>query len=112
MEEMIKTIIFLLIISGLIASIIEVIKKIISVEEEKAGKKRLKTKLTSEVIIVIALALSILFILIAYTGGVLIGNFPIVIIYCCVVFFAQWFIDMQIVKKLAEKIIDKVINRI
>ena len=59
-----------------------------------------------------ALALSILFILIAYAGGVLIGNFPIVIIYCCVVFFVQWFIDMQIVKKLAEKIIDKVINRI
>lgn len=112
MEEMTKTIVFLLIISGLIASIIEVIKKIISVEVEKAGKKRLKTKLTSEVIIVIALALSILFILIAYAGGVLIGELPIIIIYCCIVFFAQWFIDMQVVKKIAEKIIDKVINKI
>lgn len=111
MEEMTKTIIFLLIISGLIASIVEVVKKLISVKQKVGGKERIKTKLSRGVIIVLSTMFSILFVLIAYSGGVLIGRWPMIFLYIAIVFVAQWFIDMQVVKRIAEKIIDKMLNR-
>ena len=56
MDEMTKTIIFLLIISGLIASIIEAIKKAISVKQVVKGKERIKTILSRKVIISLSMS--------------------------------------------------------
>lgn len=111
MDEMTKTIIFLLIISGLIASIIEAVKKAISVKQVVKGKERIKTRLSRKVIISLSMLFSILFVLLAYSGGVLIGCLPIIFLYIAIVFVSQWFIDMQVVKRIAEKIIDKMLNR-
>ena len=111
MDEMTKTIIFLLIISGLIASIIEAIKKAISVKQVVKGKERIKTILSRKVIISLSMLFSILFVLLAYSGGVLIGRLPIIFLYIAIVFVSQWFFDMQVVKRIAEKIIDKMLNR-
>lgn len=113
MNEITKTIIWLLFDVLLVATAVELIKKVFSTKVETEEKYRLKTILSKVTINVVAVVFSVLLTTLLFFGGVIINtNLFLLAFYCIVCYLAQWFIDMAIVKKLAEKIIDKVINKI
>ena len=113
MNEITKTIIFLLVDVLLVATGVELIKKAFSTKVETEEKYRLKTILSKVTINVVAVVFSVLLTTLLFFGGVIINtNLFLLAFYCIVCYLAQWFIDMALVKKLVEKIIDKVINKI
>ena len=118
MNEISKTIIWLLVDVLLVATGVELIKKTFSTKvkmetEETNEKYRLKTILSRVTINVVAVVFSVLLTTLLFFGGVIINtNLFLLAFYCIVCYLAQWFIDMALVKKLVEKIIDKVINKI
>ena len=105
MDEMTKTIIFLLIISGLIASIIEAVKKAISIKQVVKGKERIKTRLSRKVIISLSMLFSILFVLLAYSGGVLIGRLPIIFLYIAIVFVQGIYQSILYIKETIQDVL-------
>ena len=108
MNEITKTILFLLIDSCLVAVVMEAIKKAFGQKIDNSWK----TKLSRVAIIVIAVVLSSVVAGLTYLGGVLVGNWWIVILYSAIVFVAQWGIDMGVVKKVVDTVINKVMNRV
>lgn len=112
MNEITKTVFFLMMVICVVATIIEGLKKLLSAKQEEGGKTRLKTQLHKSAIIALALDLSVIGVMVAYMGGGLFGELPIVVLYIAIVFIGQWIIDMTVVKKIAEKIIEKVLNKI
>lgn len=112
MNEITKTVFFLMMVICVVATIIEALKKLLSAKQEEGGKTRLKTQLHKSAIIALALDLSVIGVMVAYMGGGLFGELPMVVLYIAIVFIGQWIIDMTVVKKIAEKIIEKVLNKI
>lgn len=112
MNDITKTVFFLMMVICVVATIIEALKKLLSAKQEEGGKTRLKTQLHKSVIIALALDLSVIGVMVAYMGGGLFGKLPMVVLYIAIVFTGQWIVDMTVVKKIAEKIIEKVLNKI
>ena len=112
MNEITKTVFYLLLVICVVATIIEALKKLLSAKQEEGGKLRLKTQLAKSVIIALALDLSVIGVMVAYMGGGLFGELPMIVLYIAIVFIGQWFVDMAVVKKIAERIIEKVLNKI
>lgn len=112
MNDITKTVFFLMMVICVVATIIEGLKKLLSAKQEEGGKTRLKTQLHKSAIIALALDLSVIGVMVAYMGGGLFGELPMVVLYIAIVFIGQWIIDMTVVKKIAEKIIEKVLNKI
>ena len=112
MNEITKTVFFLMMVICVVATIIEGLKKLLSAKQEEGGKTRLKTQLHKSAIIALALDLSVIGVMIAYMGGGLFGELPMIVLYIAIVFTGQWIVDMAVVKKIAEKIIEKVLNKI
>lgn len=112
MNDITKTVFFLMMVICVVATIIEALKKLLSAKQEEGGKTRLKTQLHKSAIIALALDLSVIGVMVAYMGGGLFGELPMVVLYIAIVFIGQWIIDMTVVKKIAEKIIERVLNKI
>ena len=112
MNDITKTVFFLMMVICVVATIIEALKKLLSAKQEEGGKTRLKTQLHKSAIIALALDLSVIGVMIAYMGGGLFGELPIVVLYIAIVFIGQFIVDMAVVKKIAEKIIERVLNKI
>lgn len=112
MSDITRTIFFILIDSVLMAVVMEAVKKAFGKLVVKDGKKMWKNSLCKTVIIIWALLLSIATVEFTYLGGVLIGRPIIVVLYSAIVFAGQWFIDMQVVKKLVDKLIERMLNRV
>lgn len=118
MNEITKTIIWLLVDVFLVATVVELIKKAFSTKvkietEETNEKYRLKTILSKVTINVVAVVFSIILTTLLFFGDVIINtNLFLLAFYCIICYLSQWFIDMALVKKLAEKIIDRAINKI
>ena len=112
MSDINRTILFMVVDAGLVAIVMEAIKKAFGELVVKDGKKMWKNSLCKTVIIIWALLLSIITVEFTYLGGVLIGKPIIVVLYSAIVFAGQWFIDMQVVKKLVDKLIERMLNRV
>ena len=112
MSDITRNIFFILIDSVLMAVVMEAVKKAFGKLVVKDGKKMWKNSLCKTVIIIWALLLSIITVEFTYLGGVLIGKPIIVVLYSAIVFAGQWFIDMQVVKKLVDKLIERMLNRV
>ena len=102
-----RTFLFLLADACLVAVIMEGIKKVLGHEVDG----RWKTALTKGTIITVAAVMSVLVTLLTYLGDVLVGNAYLVPLYAVGIFVGQWFIDMQVVKKLIDALIEKVTGR-
>lgn len=102
-----RTFLFLLADACLVAVIMEGIKKVLG--HDVNG--RWKTALTKSTIITVAAVLSVLVALITYLGDVLVGNEYMLLLYAAIIFAGQWFLDMQVVKKLIDALIEKVTRR-
>ena len=112
MSDINRTILFMVVDAGLVAIVMEAVKKAFGELIVKDGKKMWKNSLCKTVIIIWALLLSIITVEFTYLGGVLIGKQIIVVLYSAIVFAGQWFIDMQVVKKLVDKLIERMLNRV
>lgn len=113
MNEFTSTAIFLLVDSAIVALAVEGLKKTAGeMTLTEAGHWRIKTVLQKSSIVLIAVLLSLIFVSITYLGGALYGNKILIALYSVVVFAGQYFIDMALIKKLAEKLIIKFINKI
>lgn len=99
-----ETLFFIVLCICFVAVIVETVKKLFAVNNDG----RLKTILSKSVIITVALILSIIVVVISYMADVLYGDNPIIIaLYIPVVFVGQWFVDMNVVKKIFEKVLSK-----
>lgn len=112
MSDVSKTILFLVADSCLVAVGIEAMKKVFGEKVKEDGKYRWKNTLSKSIILFFALLLSVGSVVVTYLGGVLLGEKIIIIIYSTIVFACQWFIDMQVVKRLMDKLIERVLNRV
>lgn len=112
MSDVSKTILFLVADSCLVAVAIEAMKKVFGEKVEEHGKYRWKNTLSKTMIVFCAFLLSVVAVLVTYMGGVLIGEEIIMVLYSAIVFACQWFIDMQVVKRLVDKLIERVLNRV
>lgn len=112
MNDITTTVFFLMMVICVVATIMEALKKLLSAKQEEGGKTRLKTQLHKSAIIALALDLSVIGVMVAYMGGGLFGKLPMIVLYIAIVFTGQWIVDMAVVKKIAEKIIEKVLNKI
>ena len=112
MSDVSKTILFLVADSCLVAVAIEAMKKVFGEKVEENGKMKWKNTLSKTMIVFCSLLMSVVAVMVTYMGGVLIGEKIIIIIYSAIVFACQWFIDMQVVKRLMDKLIERVLNRV
>ena len=112
MTDISKTILFLVADSCLVAVAIEAMKKVFGEKVEEDGKMKWKNTLSKTLIVFCALLLSVTAVLVTYMGGMLIGEPIIIVLYSTIVFACQWFIDMQVVKRLMDKLIERVLNRV
>lgn len=112
MTDISETILFLVADSCLVAVGVEALKKVCGELVEEDGKKRWKNTLSKSIILSFALLLSVGSVVITYLGDVLVGEKIIMILYSAIVFACQWFIDMQVVKRLVDKLIERVLNRV
>lgn len=113
MNEFTSTAIFLLVDSAIIALAVEGLKKTAGeMTLTEAGHWRVKTVLQKSSIVLIAIILSLIFVVISYLGGALYGNKILIVLYSVIVYVGQYFLDMALIKKLVEKLIIKIINKI
>lgn len=112
MSDVSKTILFLVADSCLVAVAIEAMKKVFGEKVEEDGKMKWKNTLSKTLIVCCALLLSMVAVFITYMGGMFIGEDIIMVLYSAIVFACQWFIDMQVVKRLMDKLIERVLNRV
>lgn len=112
MSDITKTILFMVTDSCLVAIVIEALKKLSGELVVEDGRKKWKNNLTKGLILLTALVFSFGSVVVTYLGGVLIGRPIIVVLYSAIVFAGQWFIDMQVVKRLVDKLIERMLNRV
>lgn len=113
MNEFTRAFIFLFMDSAIVALVVEGLKKTAGeMTLTEAGHWRIKTVLQRSSIVLIAVVLSFIFVSITYLGGALYGNKILIALYTVMVFAGQYFLDMALIKKLVEKLIIKIINKI
>lgn len=110
MNEILRTAFFVLIAVCLTAVLVELYKKTISRVVQDKGRLRLKTRLSTIGIRLMAATFSCVLAVLLYFGGMLMGATCMVAFYAIAIYLLQWLMDMALVKKIFEKIIDKVLN--
>lgn len=114
LTELFGSLIFVVMINAVvIAFLMECIKKGLFGElVEKGARWHIACNIRPIVLNVIAIVLSGVGAFISYKGGLTIGGAPEIIIYAMLIYIVQKEIDMRLVKKIINKICDKILNEI
>lgn len=111
--ELFGNLIFVVLINAVVVALImETIKKALGEAYVKAGRRYIACNMKTWILQLVALVLSAGAAVISYMGGLTIGEPPIIFLYVLPIYYAQKEIDMRLVKKIINKICDKILNEI
>ena len=111
--ELFGNLIFVVLINAVVVALfMETIKKALGETEVKAGRRYISCNIKTGILQLVALVLSAGAAVISYMGGLTIGEPPIIFFYVLPIYYAQKEIDMRLVKKIINKVCDKILNEI